>query len=103
MGHFQLTKLAVASALELEKDALHIYVGFIVFVLAAIVLRRSMRDWRAVAAVFLVAAAGEIGDFIEVWAAPDAPYWRAHWHDMWNTMLIPTLLFLIARHTRLMK
>ena len=103
MGAFQQAKVALAHALGLPKDALHIYVGLAVFLLAAFLLRRPLRDWRPLAAVLLVAIAGEAWDISDTYAAGRTPVWSRNWHDVWNTLFWPAVLFLCARYTRLLR
>lgn len=103
MSSFQSFKLSLIDLVGLSRDALHIYVGLAVFLGAAILFRRPMSDWRPLAAVFLVAVAGEIWDLVERLAPGDAPFWAGNWHDLWNTMFWPVMLFLLARAPRLLK
>jgi len=103
MDGFQQAKVAVAAALGLPKDALHIYVGLAVFLLAAALLRRPLRDWRPLAAVLAAALAGETWDLIDTWRTGEAPAWGRNWHDVWNTCFWPAVLFLCARYTRLVR
>ena len=103
MSAFQQAKVAVAAAAGLPKDALHVYVGLAVFLLAAALLRRPLRDWRPLAAVILAALAGEAWDLWDTWRTGARPAWGRNWHDIWNTCLWPTVLFLLARYTRLLR
>lgn len=96
-GPFQSAKLWLGSVIGLSKDALHVYVGLTVFLLMALVFRLPLRDWRPISAVFLVAVAGEIGDLVERVGRDRDPFWAASWHDLWNTMFWPTMIFLLAR------
>jgi hypothetical protein len=104
MGEYQDLKIVLMQLFGLGKDALHIYVGLAVFLLTAILFRLPLRDWRPLAAVFLAAVAGELVDLFE-WSnrATGALVWRNHWHDVWNTMFWPTVLFLLSRSPRLLK
>jgi cell shape-determining protein MreD len=104
MSPFQTTKLWLTDYVGLAKDAMHIYVGLTVFLLTALIFRLPLRDWRPIAAVFLVAAAGEIWDLYErVTYDLAEPSWASNWHDLWNTMFWPTVLFVLARSPRLLK
>ena len=103
MGPYQSSKLWLQDLVGLSKDALHIYVGLSVFLLAALILRRPLRDWRPLAAVALVALAGEIWDLVEWTNRGNSALWANHWHDLWNTMFWPLVLFALARWTRLLK
>jgi hypothetical protein len=103
MSPFQQAKIGLTHALGLPKDALHIYVGLTVFLAAAALLRRPLRDWRPLAAVLLAALAGEAWDLIDTYNAGAPMVWARNWHDIWNTCLWPAVLFLLARHTSLLR
>jgi hypothetical protein len=97
MGPFQSGKLWFQDLVGLSKDALHVYVGLTVLLLMALIFRLPLRDVRPLAAVFLVAIAGEILDLVERLHPEADPYLQSNWHDLWNTMFWPTMLFLLAR------
>jgi hypothetical protein len=103
MNPFQSTKLSLIELVGLSKDALHVYVGLTIFLLTALIFRLPLRDWRPLAAVFLVAVAGEIWDLFERLQPGDRPFWAANWHDLWNTMFWPTVLFGLSRAPKLLK
>lgn len=102
MSPFQQAKIALGQLLGLPKDALHIYVGLAVFLIAAALLRRPLGSWVPIAAVFAAALAGEAWDLIETRAVGATAHWDRNWHDVWNTCFWPTMLFLLARYTRLL-
>ena len=103
MSPFQSAKVWLIELLGLSRDALHIYVGLTVFLLVALVFRLPLRDWRPLAAVFLVAVAGEIWDLFERLRPDQEPFWASNWHDIWNTMFWPLVLFILARMPKLLK
>jgi cell shape-determining protein MreD len=103
MSPLQDAKLVLMGWTGLAKDALHVYVGLTVLLLAAALLNRPIRDWRPLAIVALVALAGEIWDLVETMLLGRSPRWRGNWKDIWNTLFWPTALFLLARFTRLLK
>ena len=103
MSGFQSLKLWLVGTLGLPRDALHIYVGLIVFLGFAALFRLPLRDWRPLAAALFVALAGEAWDLYDARGGIDAPEWRQSWHDLWNTMLWPFVLFALARWTRVLK
>ena len=103
MGPFQTAKLVVADTIGLSKDALHVYVGLGAFLLTALILRVPLRDWRPLTVAFLVALSGEIWDLIEWANRGNALQWDSSWHDLWNTMFWPTMLFVLARWTQLLR
>jgi len=99
----QSAKLVAMDFTDLAKDALHIYVGMGVMLFVAIVFRRSLSDWRPLAAVALASVAGEIWDVIDTFSHGGSPRWNANWKDVWNTMFWPAVLFGLARFTRVLK
>ncbi len=103
MSPLQLVKLELMAWTGLAKDALHIYVGLAVMLIAAALLRRGLRDWRPLAAVAAVALAGELWDLVETVLGGRPPRWRGNWKDLWNTLFWPTTLFLLARFTAVLK
>jgi hypothetical protein len=103
LSDFQLGKLWLVDQLGIAKDALHICVGLAVFLLAAALLRRPLRDWRPLALVLLAAIAGEVWDLFETWNAGERLRWDRSWHDVWLTALWPAILFVLARWTRLLR
>jgi hypothetical protein len=100
---FQQAKIALVHLFGLPKDALHIYVGMFVFLLAAILFRAPLKSWKPVAAVALAALAGEIWDVIDTVNLGARVVWWRNWHDIWNTCFWPLVLFLLARFTKVLK
>jgi cell shape-determining protein MreD len=103
MSPFQQFKIYLTQLAGLPKDALHIYVGLIVFFTAAIVLRAPLKSWKPIAAVILAAIAGEVWDVIDTLNIGGRPVWARNWHDIWNTSFWPAVLFLLARYTSVLK
>ncbi|HWH17794.1 MAG TPA: hypothetical protein VNT77_05580 [Allosphingosinicella sp.] len=103
MSPLQNAKLLLVEATSLGKDALHIYVGLGVMLLVVIVFRKSLRDWQPLAAVLAAALAGEVWDVIDTYSHGGTPRFDANWKDVWNTMFWPTILFGLARFTRVLK
>ncbi|HZG07500.1 MAG TPA: hypothetical protein VEZ70_00805 [Allosphingosinicella sp.] len=103
MSGFQAAKLELVAALGLGKDAMHIYVGLLVFLLAAVLTRRPLRSPVPIGAVLAAAVAGEAWDLLDTARAGKRLWWAGSWHDLWNTAFSPLILFLLARYTRLLK
>ena len=103
MSILQQAKLMVMDVSDLGKDALHIYVGLGVMLLVVIAFKRSLKDWQPLAAVLLVALAGEIWDVIDTFAHGGRVRFDANWKDIWNTSFWPAVLFVLARFTRVLK
>jgi hypothetical protein len=95
--NFQHWKTDMVEASGLAKDALHIHIGLLLFVVVRL-LWRGRGGWWAAWIAALAAALG--GEWLDMRAEamrsalqPDA----AHWHDVWNTMLWPTALLIVGR------
>jgi hypothetical protein len=83
----------------LDMDSLHVHAGVLAQVGVAFVLRlrlSSLWPWLAVAAAVL---ANEYYDYqYEVWPTREEQFFESV-KDVWNTMLLPTVLALLARFT----
>jgi hypothetical protein len=99
MSPFQQTKLAIVHHLGLAKDALHIYVALIVFFGACLVFRWRVTQWKPLAAVLAAALLGEAWDLRDSLVYHTRVNLWGNGHDIWNTMLAPTMLMLAARYT----
>ena len=53
--------------------------------------------------VAIAALAGEIWDVFDTWAHGGSPRWNANWKDVWNTLFWPSVLFVLARFTKVLK
>lgn len=103
MSILRSTKILIIEATDLSRDALHIYVGLAVMLAVAILLRRSLADWRPIAAVALASVAGEAWDLFDTFRQGEPPTWSGNWKDIWNTTFWPAILFCLARFTRVLK
>src|SRR5215210_6824376 len=103
MSSFQSVKMSLVHAFGLPKDALHIYVGMILFLGTAALFRRPLRSPLPILVVFGAALAGELWDLIDTRNAGATIFWARNWHDIWNTSFWPLVLFVLARFTRVLK
>ena len=99
MVSLEATKQLVVHATDLAKDALHVHVGLLVFFAAALLLRWPLERGKPWAAALLAALAGEIWDQASLVTTGAAPDLAPSWHDIWNTMLWPTIITILARAT----
>lgn len=87
----------LSAASGLDMDSLHVHIGVLAQVAVAVLLRRrlsSLWPWLAVAAAVL---ANEVYDFhYDVWPTREEQFLESV-KDVWNTMLLPTVLMLLAR------
>lgn len=99
----QAAKIAVVSFTGLGKDALHVYVGLAVLVVAAVLARASLASFRPLIAVLAVACIGELADLYDDLSSIGHWQWRASLHDVLNTSFWPLILFLLARYTEILR
>ncbi len=83
-----------------DRDALHIYGAVVIQFCVALFFRRSLASPWPWVAVFVTAIANE---YVDYQRAGDTEVSKAifkaeGYKDMWNTMIIPTALLLIARY-----
>jgi hypothetical protein len=90
----------IAQYTGLEKDALHIHAALFIYILVAILFRRSPRSFLPWTMVLFVELANEAHDVWENWGAPAGWVIGESVKDLWNTMLWPTVLLLAAHLTR---
>lgn len=83
----------------LDRDALHIHVALLIYILVAVLLRRSRHSLLPWLAVFGVLLANEVHDLWLDWSGGPAWATGESLKDLWNTMLWPTVLMLVGRHT----
>ncbi|HEX6376796.1 MAG TPA: hypothetical protein VFZ91_13880 [Allosphingosinicella sp.] len=93
---WEAIKAAVAVWTGLERDALHIYAALLIQIAAAALLRRTLASPWPWLVVLVFALGNEWADIqrdgrFEGWER------AASLHDLWNTMLAPTLLALLVR------
>ena len=90
-------KVWISGTSGLDMDSLHVHVGVLAQVAIAFVLRRrlsSVWPWLAVAAAVL---ANEAYDYhYEVWPTRREQLLESV-KDVWNTLLLPSVLLLLAR------
>ncbi len=93
----QILKVYLLDFTGLERDALHLHAGLALFILVRLGWRWRggwVVAWLAALAVALgvewmdIRADGSLG-------APQPQ--PEHWHDIWNTMIWPTVLLLVGR------
>jgi thiol:disulfide interchange protein len=101
VSQFQQAKMWLVETLHLAKDALHIYVALLVFFGACLLFRWKAWQWKPWLCVLAVALAGEVWDLGDSFAKSERLDFYESLKDLWNTMLVPTLLVLLARYSAL--
>jgi hypothetical protein len=74
---------------------LHVHLGLAIWLLAALIMRRPLRDWRPLALLAALQALNEVGDWLYFGR------WRADvlW-DCATTLFWPAIIMLVARRRR---
>lgn len=89
----------LGSELGLAKDALHIYGAVAIQIVSALLFRRSLGNWLPWFVVLFAAMLIEAGD---MWFGEEAhiQQWQIDGakHDMLNTMVLPSVLLVLARY-----
>jgi hypothetical protein len=81
----------------LDMDSLHVHAGVLGQIAAALVLRRPVRSVIPWLLVLVAACANEVYDYhYEIWPDRSAQL-DGGIRDIWNTMLLPTLILGFAR------
>jgi hypothetical protein len=93
---YQLKQL-LEHSLGISMDALHVIIGVILQLAAALLMRRSIADWPPVLAVLAIELANEANDLrTERWPEPAMQYGEGI-KDILLTMFLPLLLLAVAR------
>lgn len=99
MHELEAFKIFLVSHTGLAKDALHIYVSLAIFLGACLIFKWKTRQWQPWCLVLAAALAGEAWDLLSTFSRNEPPRLEANWKDLWNTMLVPTVLLLLSRTT----
>lgn len=100
---FQAIKLAIVSVTGLSKDALHIYVGLMVFFVAMCIFRRQGHRFMPLLTVFIMACCGEVLDMRDDLHSLGYWRWDASLHDVINTLFWPFVIAVLMRKSWLFK
>ena len=96
LGWYQV-KLFIEHASGISMDALHMLVGFTIFMLAALALKRSVASMLPWLATLVLEIGNEAYDLtVELWPDLASQLGEAA-KDIILTMALPTLLLLVAR------
>ncbi len=101
MSWLQETKLLLMAGTGLGKDALHVYVGLLVFLLA--LTRWRLGSLPPLLIVLAVALAGEMWDLVDNMRSGAPMRWAGHGKDIANTLFWPAVLTGLGRWTGLFR
>ena len=99
MSNFEALKFFLITITGLAKDALHIYVALAIFLGSCLVFGWKTHQWRPWLLSLFAAIMGEVWDIQgNLDKAQELRLW-GNWHDLWNTMLVPTVLMILSRYS----
>lgn len=101
MSALQTVKLWLVETIGLAKDALHVHVGLILFFGAALAFKWPVRSWKPWGIALAATLIGEAWDIRDTLAAGRPLLLAANFTDLWNTMLWPSAILLIAHTTEI--
>jgi hypothetical protein len=90
-------KVLISEATAISKDLLHVHVALLLYLASVLVLGRNWRSLWPWLVVFLFELGNEAYDLWHQGAHNEAPRPAASLWDLWNTLLWPTALLLLAR------
>jgi hypothetical protein len=97
MSQWHQAKLLVEHAVTISHDTLHVFIGLVLWLLLAMVMRRPVTSWRPWLWAFAIILWNEAVDlWTEVWPDPGQQYGEGL-KDLALTMFVPTLLLVAAR------
>ncbi len=96
-GFLPTSKAWLIDLLGVSKDALHVHIGLAAFFVAMLLLRRRVGDWQPWVIALIVALLGEAWDIRDRWMEGMNAYPPGHLHDIFNTLVWPTLITLYGR------
>ncbi|TXH75644.1 MAG: hypothetical protein E6Q88_03385 [Lysobacteraceae bacterium] len=96
----QSIKLTLIQITNLSRDALHVYAGMAIFLATAFVLRKKLKSPIPWLVVFASACIMEAIDAVDALRSYGHWWARESAHDIVNTIFWPTVIFVLARWTR---
>jgi hypothetical protein len=94
---YQLAKIHIMNALPLSKDAVHIYIGLIIFFGAVILWKKGRILPICLVPVLIVALGMETIDLVDDYRSFGYPRWSASFHDLLNTSFWPLIMVALAK------
>ena len=85
------------NALPLSKDAVHIYVGMLVFLCAVVVWKKGHIQPVCLLPVIVIAFGMEAFDLLDDWHSFGYLRWGASIHDIANTSLWPLVIVTLVK------
>lgn len=92
--YYSTAKSGLAKSLGASEDLLHLHAGLLIFFGVALLFRRRMRSRVPIALVYVFAIGNEL---IDAFTPGGSAIWWEPAIDIANTVIWPTLFFLLAR------
>jgi hypothetical protein len=86
------------NALPLSKDAVHIYIGMLVFFCAVVIWKKDRILPACLIPVFVVAFGMEAFDLLDDWRSLGYPRWGSSLHDIANTSFWPLAIVILVKY-----
>lgn len=94
---YQNIKLHFLSLVHLSKDAVHIYIGLIVFFIYVLIFKKSLSSFKSLVPVLIIAVTMEAFDLWDNFHSLGHYRWAASLHDIINTLFWPFILVLFVK------
>lgn len=100
---YQNIKLQFLSLAHLSRDAVHIYIGLIVFLIYVVIFKKSLSSLKSLLPVLTAAVAMEAFDLWDDFHSLGYCRWSASLHDIINTIFWPFVIVLLYKFKLLKK
>lgn len=94
---YNALKTQLSEFLGISKDALHIHIGLIIFLVASLVLRRPLSSWIPWLSLLAFEVVNEFMDAFHMHGGPSRMEIAGSLKDILNTMFWPTMMLLVLR------
>jgi hypothetical protein len=94
---YQNLKISILQMIPLSKDAIHIYIGLIVFLISVHFLKRRFGLAYALLPPLVVSLAMEAWDLRDDYVYKGELAWENSLHDLFNTNTVPLIFYLYLR------
>ena len=101
MNPLQQIRSALIEHMGLAANALHIYLAVFVFLGSCVLFKWKARQWQPWLAALAIAVIGELWGLRSSLSFDTPARLAANWKDLWNAMLIPTVMMLAARYSKI--
>ncbi len=89
--------MQILSIVDISKDAIHIYIGLLVFFIWIIITKKPLKSFISVIPVFVVALFMEMLDSRDDYNTLGFVRWKESIHDIFNTCIWPVIIVLLSK------